>query len=67
MMKSIHFAVIFIAVFASACENDLEKVKLYSKGKVIPQESAKSIKIIYSDSARVKVDLTAPVLNRYET
>jgi LPS export ABC transporter protein LptC len=51
----------------TGCENDLEKVKLYSKGKVIPQESAKSIKIIYSDSAHVKVEMTAPVLNRFQT
>jgi LPS export ABC transporter protein LptC len=50
-----------------SCENDLEKVKLYSKGKLTPQESAKNIKILYSDSALVKVELTAPVLNRYET
>ena len=54
-----------LALFS--CENDLDKVKLYSKGKIIPQESAKSIKILYSDSARLKVELTAPVLNRYET
>jgi LPS export ABC transporter protein LptC len=49
------------------CENDLDKVKLYSKGKLAPQESAKSIKILYSDSARLQVELTAPVLNRYQT
>ncbi len=51
----------------TGCENDLEKVKLYSKGDKIPQESAKSIKILYSDSARVKVEITAPVLNRFES
>jgi len=58
---------LFAAATLCGCENDLEKVKLYSKGKLIPQESAKGIKIIYSDSARVKVELTAPVMNRYET
>src|SRR4051812_7721584 len=59
--------VLFIlAVIIAACENDMEKVKLYSRGKEIPQESAKNIKILYSDSARVKVELTAPVLNRFE-
>jgi LPS export ABC transporter protein LptC len=60
-------SLIVAAAFVISCENDLEKVKLYSKGKAIPQESARSIKIIYSDSAQVKVELTAPVLNRYET
>lgn len=61
------FLFLFLLVFIYSCENDLEKVKLYSKGNAIPQESAKSIKIIYSDSAKVKVELTAPVLNRFET
>ena len=50
-----------------SCENDLDKVKLYSKGRTSPQESAKNIKILYSDSAHVEVELTAPVLNHYET
>ncbi len=59
--------IIILLALATSCENDLEKVKLYSKGKVIPTESAKSIKIIYSDSAKVQVELTAPRLNRYET
>jgi LPS export ABC transporter protein LptC len=50
-----------------SCENDLDKVKLYSKGKISPQESAKSIKILYSDSANLQVEITAPILNRYQT
>ncbi len=50
-----------------SCENDLDKVKLYSKGKNIPQESARNIKILYSDSAHLEVELTAPVLNHFET
>ncbi len=45
----------------------MEKVKLYGKGPQDPQESAKYIKIIYSDSAKVKVELNAPVLNHYQT
>lgn len=50
-----------------SCENDLDKVKLYSKGQKIPQESARNIKILYSDSARIQVELTAPIMNRYES
>lgn len=51
----------------SACENDMEKVKFYGKGLKDPQEMAKNIKILYSDSARVKLELIAPVLNHYQT
>ncbi|HRH64882.1 MAG TPA: LPS export ABC transporter periplasmic protein LptC [Bacteroidia bacterium] len=50
-----------------SCENDLNKVKLYGKGEKAPSESAKNIKILYSDSARVQVEVTAPVLDRYES
>ena len=50
-----------------SCENDLNKVKLYSKEKISPQESAKNIKILYSDSAHLEVELTAPLLNHFET
>src|SRR4051794_24941540 len=64
LMRSL--VLMFLPVLFISCENDLEKVKLYSKGKDMPQESAKNIRILYSDSARVKVELNAPVLNRFE-
>ncbi len=41
-------------------------MKLYQKGKVGPVESARNIKILYSDSGDVKVEVTAPLLERYE-
>ena len=63
--KRFFLLVCIVALFS--CENDLEKVKLYSKGKTSPQESAKNIKIFYSDSARLEVEITSPLLNRYET
>ena len=58
---------IFILFSFYSCENDLDKVKLYSKGQVIPTETARSIKIIYSDSAKVQVEITAPILDHYST
>ena len=60
------FWFILVLLFVS-CENDLDKVKLYGKSEKSPSESAKNIKILYSDSARVQVELTAPVLDRYES
>jgi LPS export ABC transporter protein LptC len=67
MFRLSNFLLLFCFIFLISCENDLEKVKLYSKGKNAPQESARNIKILYSDSARVEVELTAPVLNHYIT
>lgn len=48
-----------------ACENDIEKVKLLGTRDQSPVQSSKNIKIIYSDSAKVKVEMTAPVMNHY--
>lgn len=56
-----------LGIFFISCENDLNKVKLYGKGEKTPTETAKNIKILYSDSARVQVEVTAPVLDRYES
>ena len=61
------FFMFFCLPILFSCENDLNKVKLYSKGKASPQESARNIKILYSDSARLQVEITAPLLNHYET
>ena len=52
-------------VFFVACENDIEKVKLLGNRDRAPLESAKNIKIIYSDSAHVEAELTAAVMNHY--
>jgi LPS export ABC transporter protein LptC len=53
-------------IFLTACENDIEKVKLFGTHERSPLESATNIKIIYSDSAKVQAELTAPVMNHYE-
>jgi len=58
---------IFSLILIAGCENDLSKVKLYSKIEKTPVESAKNIRILYSDSARVQVEIRAPILNRFET
>src|SRR5437868_7029905 len=56
---------IFIALFSS-CENDIEKVKILSSRSIEPVESANNIRILYSDSAKLQVEVTAPELNLYE-
>lgn len=71
MIKWLGFGVrswgmIALLTVMASCENDLEKVKLYQKGKTGPVESAKNIKILYSDSGCVKVQVIAPVLERYD-
>ncbi|RVU01880.1 LPS export ABC transporter periplasmic protein LptC [Mucilaginibacter limnophilus] len=47
----------------SACENDLKKIKEISELEVIkPVERSKDVEIIFSDSAKVKAKVEAPVM-----
>ena len=48
-----------------ACETDIKKVKFITTRDNLPVESAKDAEIIYSDSAVIKVKITAPQLDRY--
>lgn len=66
-IRKFAWALLVCTCLLSGCENDLEKVKLYGKGKELPIESGRNIKILYSDSARVQVEVNAPVLDRYDT
>jgi lipopolysaccharide export system protein LptC len=65
MRKPLCLWVIFSTFLFSSCENDIEKVKLVGSGRNEPVEKAVNIKILYSDSARVQVELTAPLMERY--
>ena len=56
-----------LSIAFTSCENDIEKVKLLSDHKVPPVESASGIRILYSDSAKVQVEIIAKELNRYDT
>lgn len=59
-------SVLALSLLLTACENDIEKVKYYGKKEYDAVESARNIKMIYSDSAQIKTVLTAPLLLRFE-
>jgi LPS export ABC transporter protein LptC len=54
------------ALAAYGCENDIARVKLLTDRKKTPLQEARNIEIIYSDSAAVKVQVTAPLSERFE-
>ena len=59
---------LFIVAVSSACENDLKDVeKISAKTVAIPVDTSTGVEIIYSDSAKVKAKLLAPVLLHYKT
>ena len=50
----------------SSCENDIEKINLFTgNSNDYPDIVGENIEVIYSDSAKVKVQMHAPVLKQY--
>jgi len=66
-MSSKIFLMLLSATLLSACENDITTVNIIGSVQKLPRESALNIETIYSDSAKVKVKLTSPEMNRYVT
>ena len=62
--KSFYILALFLSVLYS-CENDKNEVLLLTRKTNQPVESATNIEVLYSDSARLKVKMTAPVMNRF--
>jgi LPS export ABC transporter protein LptC len=56
----------FLTLFViSSCVNDPEKVKSITHKNTLPVQAGKGIDLLYSDSARLKIHLTAPEVNEY--
>lgn len=52
---------------ATSCENTLQEVNQLNNNFTTAVETIKDVRLLYSDAARVKVQLEAPVLYRYKT
>ncbi|MGB1316703.1 MAG: LPS export ABC transporter periplasmic protein LptC [Flavobacteriales bacterium] len=65
-VSELRFACLFLfALVLAGCVNDLEEVKAITSNEILPVEVADDIKIIYSDSAILKVILEAQHLERF--
>ncbi len=60
----IHYT-LYIGAFLSSCQTDIQTINQFPVGKDLPSEIMKDAEIIYSDSAKVKMKLTGPKLERY--
>jgi LPS export ABC transporter protein LptC len=49
----------------SSCVNDPEKVNAITDRESLPNQEVDSMEILYTDSARIKLKITAPKLIRY--
>lgn len=50
-----------------SCENDIEEVKQFAQQKLLPVNSSRNVELLYSDSAKLVLKLTAPRVDRYAT
>ena len=50
---------------ATGCENDIERITLLTNETETPNVSGSNIKVIYSDSAKVKVQILAPSFKQF--
>jgi LPS export ABC transporter protein LptC len=48
-----------------SCENNMEEVNTLTSKKNLPVDKANNIELIYSDSGRIKMKLTAPLSERF--
>ena len=60
------FFVIALGLIFQACETDQGKIEQITRPDKAPLESIAGLETIYSDSAIIKVKVTAPVLNKYK-
>ena len=49
-----------------ACKNDLKEIAAMDFSDTVPEISARNIDFTFSDSARVQIRLTGPVMHAYE-
>lgn len=56
---------LFLSGFAASCTNDPAKVKAVSRKENLPLQTAHGIDLYYTDSAKTKVHLTAPMVEEY--
>lgn len=59
------FILTLFTIMFFGCENDIGTIKLITDKKNLPVSSGKNMVIMYSDSAREKVKIVTPELNRY--
>lgn len=58
---------LFLALLLGGCENDIERINLLTDETEFPTVQGTNIRVIYSDSAKVKVQVLAPVYKQYPT
>lgn len=68
VMKRFPMAAMYLIVLALAswgCENDIERVSMLTDETKVPRVKGNNIEVIYSDSAKVQVQMLAPAYQQF--
>lgn len=55
-----------IATIFFSCENDIQVINRITNPNVLPEVTGSDVEILYSDSAKLKVKIVTPQLDRYQ-
>ncbi|MEO6883476.1 MAG: LPS export ABC transporter periplasmic protein LptC [Bacteroidia bacterium] len=64
--KKYFFALCILILLFSACENNIATVNIITSQINLPLQTGKNIEILYTDSAKLKVKLLSPEMNRFQ-
>lgn len=67
IIGSLYRIIVALAVILlfSGCENDIERINMLTDENVVPRVRGTNVKVIYSDSAKVKVQILAPSFQQF--
>lgn len=55
-----------VLLLCMSCENDIKTINLLSQVDSLPEEFARDIEVIYSDSGKMQAHLSGPLMIRHE-
>lgn len=58
---------ILLVIVVFSCSNDIKTVNLVSRNETFPDLWAKKVSFLYTDSSKIKANITAPEIKRYNT
>jgi LPS export ABC transporter protein LptC len=64
-MNRVSIFVLLLAASLTSCVNDPAVVNSFSKNAKIPLQTVNNVDLLYSDSAKLKVHMTAPVMEEF--
>ncbi|MCK5134782.1 MAG: LPS export ABC transporter periplasmic protein LptC [Bacteroidales bacterium] len=63
--RNIASALFILALLSAGCENDIERINMLTDEDETPKIKGNNVEVIYSDSAKVKVQILTPAFRQF--